>query len=108
MVTPPRTTSILALILLVVGVCLAQHAGRKLVSQVAPEYPPVLKEKMIGGAVKIIAVVARDGTVKTTQIVGGNPALASAAERAVKHWKYSPAPNETSESVTLHFNPHAP
>lgn len=92
--------------LLLPMLCWAQHpSGRKLIRRTDPEYPSLLKDKKIGGIVNVLVTVSADGTVKQTQIVGGNPVLGTAAETAIHHWKYVPAANETTESVTIRFNP---
>jgi outer membrane biosynthesis protein TonB len=59
----------------------------------------------LSGTVKVVAVVAPDGTVKNVQPVGGSPLLLQAAEDAVYKWKYAPAGAESKEPVELHFNP---
>jgi TonB family protein len=82
----------------------AQQA-RKIVYQTNPVYPPVLKNKQIGGLVRIRVVVTPAGSVKQTEDLGGNPALITAAEAAVKQWKFEPAASETREIVTLRFDP---
>ena len=46
---------------------------------------PVLKDKQIGGLVRILVVVTPAGGVKQVEDLGGNPALVTAAEAAVKH-----------------------
>jgi TonB family protein len=79
--------------------------SRKLIYKTNPVYPPVLKDKKIGGLVRILVVVTPAGGVKQTEDLGGNPALVTATEAAVKQWKYEPAPNETREIVTLRFDP---
>lgn len=90
--------------LLVVCVTQAQQA-RKVVYRTKPVYPPVLKEKQIGGLVRILVVVTPAGGVKQTEDLGGNPVLVTATEDAVKQWKFEPAANETREVVTLRFDP---
>jgi TonB family protein len=79
--------------------------SRRVIYRTNPIYPPVLKNERIGGLVRILVVVTPAGSVKQTEDLGGNPALLTAAEAAVKHWKYEPAANETREIVTLRFDP---
>lgn len=57
------------------------------------------------GTVKVLAVVAPDGSVKKIQPVGGSPVLIQAAQDAVYKWKFSPATAETQETIELRFNP---
>ena len=59
----------------------------------------------LGGTVRVIAVVAADGNVKSVEPVGGSPVLIKAAEDAVAKWKFAPGA-ESRESVELHFTPN--
>ena len=86
--------------------CVAQDQQlRRVIHKTNPVYPPVLKDKNIGGLVRILVVVTSTGSVKQTEPLGGNPALVTATEAAVKQWRFEPAPNETREIVTLRFDP---
>jgi|SRR6476661_1445753 len=88
------------------AVCLIQaQQPRRVIYKTNPVYPPVLKDKQIGGLVRILVVVTPAGRVTQTEDLGGNPVLVTAAEAAVKQWKYEPAANETREMVILRFGP---
>jgi outer membrane biosynthesis protein TonB len=52
-----------------------QTEGRKVVSKVVPEYPELASKMQIRGTVKLEALVAPNGKVKLTQVVGGSPLL---------------------------------
>jgi outer membrane biosynthesis protein TonB len=43
--------------------------------------------------------------VKSTKVLGGHPLLVSAAEDAVKKWKFEPAAQEDSGVVEFTFKP---
>lgn len=58
----------------------------------------------LGGTVKVVAVVAPDGSVKKVDPVGGSPILVQAAQSAISQWKYAPG-SESKETVELHFTP---
>jgi outer membrane biosynthesis protein TonB len=58
----------------------------------------------LGGTVKVVAVVAADGNVKSVEPMGGSPVLLKAAEDAVAKWKFAPGA-ESKETVELHFTP---
>ena len=81
------------------------EAGRKLVSKVPPQYPAMAREMRISGNVRLEAVVAPDGKVKSMDIKGGHPILVQAAEDAVSKWKWEPARNESREPIELKFIP---
>jgi TonB family protein len=79
---------------------------RKLISRVEPEYPDTLKRLYIGGVVRVEAIVAPNGKVKGTTLIGGSPILGQSTMKAVKQWKYAPAPSEETIIVTMTFDPH--
>jgi len=83
----------------------AEH--RKVVTRVAPEYPPLARTMAIAGTVRIEALVSGSGSVKTAEVKGGHPMLADAALRAVKKWKWESAGHDTHETVELKFEPTA-
>jgi len=85
----------------------AQDAGaaRKVVSQVSPAYPALARQMHISGNVRLEAVVAPDGKVKSMNIKGGHPILVQAATDAVSKWKWEPAKDESREPVELKFIP---
>jgi TonB family protein len=78
---------------------------RKVVSRVVPEYPEMARTMNLKGSVRLDALVASNGTVKTVQIRGGHPVLAQAAESAIRKWKWQPAAHETLEPVEFKFDP---
>jgi TonB family protein len=80
------------------------EAVRRIVRQTAPSYPELAKKMNLGGTVKVVAVVAADGTVKSVEPVGGSPVLIKAAQDAVAKWKFAPG-GESKEIVELHFTP---
>src|SRR6266403_1718676 len=52
-----------------------EELTRKAKSKVAPTYPELAKRMSIAGVVKVQVVVAPNGSVKTTKVVGGHPLL---------------------------------
>ena len=82
---------------------LAQKAPRKVVSMVKPAYPQTLRNLHIEGLVRLKAMVAANGTVGEITVIGGNPILVENAVKAVKTWKYAPAPTQTEEEIVLNF-----
>jgi len=82
----------------------SQAANRRVVRKVEPQYPVPAKRMNLGGTVKVIAVVAPDGTVKKVEPVGGSPILVEAAATAISQWKYEPG-SESRENIELHFTP---
>src|SRR5260370_7923020 len=70
------------------------EATRKIVSRVVPVYPELANKMQIRGTVKVEAVVAPNGRVKFTQVIGGSPLLAKAAVDPIQNWQWEPAPHE--------------
>jgi protein TonB len=81
------------------------HGGRRATEKVAPVYPELAKRAHIRGVVKLEVVVRPNGSVKSTNALGGNPALIESASEAVRKWKFEAAPEETTEIVQLTFEP---
>lgn len=84
-----------------------QESGeRKIIKKVEAEYPAILKRRGIGGTVRLKVAIRADGTVKDVEVLGGNPALADAAEKAVRQWKFAPG-SETTITLSVSFDPNA-
>lgn len=80
-----------------------EELTRKVKFKAAPAYPEVARRMNIAGVVKIAVVVAPNGTLKSTKVVGGHPLLVSAALDALKRWKFEPAPQESNGVVEFKF-----
>lgn len=87
------------------GIVIAQQqeTERKVLKKVEPEYPSVLRDKGIGGTVRLRVTVKPDGTVKDVQTIGGNAVLVESTTRAVRQWRYAPADRESIIDVSIHF-----
>jgi len=83
----------------------APEAERKVIRKVVPTYPSLARKAGISGVVRLVAIVPANGSVKSIEAIGGNPVLITAAEDAVKEWKYSPATRETRQMIELRFSP---
>lgn len=62
----------------------------KVIRKVLPEYPPIARSARISGVVRLIGIIAKDGTIRNLQLVSGHPLLARAAMDAVRQWVYKP------------------
>src|SRR6202790_1867936 len=78
--------------LLLAVVCLTPVRGqdndRKILKKVEAQYPSILKRRGIGGTVRLKVAIHADGTVKDVEVLGGNPALADAAEKGVRQGRF--------------------
>jgi len=79
--------------------------SRKPKTKVAPVYPDVARRMGVSGIVKLSVVVAPNGTVKSSKVIGGHPVLVNAAMDAMKQWKFESAPTESSGTVEFKFQP---
>jgi TonB family protein len=84
----------------------AQDNARKVLKKAPVQYPTILKSKGIGGVVKLRVFVKPDGTVRDTELVGGNPILAESAQKSVLQWKFSTGNTETVMEISVVFDPH--
>jgi TonB family protein len=96
-----RRTVLLAVLL--ATPVLAQGTGRKVKDRVLPVFPELARRMNLKGAVRIEAVVAPNGKVKSTKVLGGSPVLVLAAQSAVERWRFEPAAQETTETIELLF-----
>ena len=80
--------------------------SRKVKSKVSPTYPELARRMSISGVVKVQVVVAPNGSVKSTKVVGGHPLLVNAAVDAVKKWRFDAASEETTGVVEFKFDPN--
>lgn len=80
--------------------------GRKVVKKAPVQYPSILKSKGIGGIVKLKVYIKPDGSVRDTEVIGGNPILAESAQKSVGQWKFSTGSAETVMEVSVVFDPH--
>jgi TonB family protein len=83
----------------------AQDTTHKVLKKVPVQYPKALREKGIQGDVRLKVFIKPDGSVKDTELLGGNPILAESAQKSVGKWKFSPGNSETTVDVVVHFDP---
>jgi TonB family protein len=76
---------------------------RILLKRVEPEYPKELQQRRIAGTVRLALTVSPRGSVEDVRVMGGNPILAEAAEKAAKEWVYSPSATRSTIEVSIAF-----
>ena len=81
------------------------HLARKIKTRVFPQYPEIARKMALTGTVRLEVIVAPNGNVKDTKVIGGHPILVTAAQDAVKKWKFDPSAAETTETVEIKFDP---
>jgi TonB family protein len=82
-----------------------EELTRRPKTKVSPVYPLVARRMSIAGTVRLAVVVAPNGTVKSTRVIGGHPILVNAATDAMKQWRFEPAPTESTGVVEFKFQP---
>ncbi len=95
----------LAMLLFLAAVSLPAQEGRKLISNPTPPYPDIAKKMHLSGVVKVQVVIAPDGQIKSTKVIGGHPLLVTAVEDTLKKWKYAPSSTETAALLEFNFHP---
>jgi TonB family protein len=61
-----------------------------LVYRVEPAYPALARQTGRSGRVELRAIIARDGTIQSLQVVSGDPLFIQSALQAVQQWRYKP------------------
>jgi TonB family protein len=81
----------------------------QLQSHVNPIYPPAAKAAKVSGSVVVHAVIARDGSMKSLQIISGPDMLRTSTLEALQQWKYRPyllngEPTEVDTTITVNYS----
>ncbi len=89
-------------------------SGPEVLRKVDPRYPPTLRDQGVAGEVVLYAIVRKNGSVDSIQVVRGlHPELDRNAMEALAQWKFEPArrngePVELEAIVRIPFRPVAP
>ncbi|HEV8384640.1 MAG TPA: TonB family protein [Candidatus Acidoferrales bacterium] len=80
----------------------------RLILRVEPKYPSPAKSAGIEGKVVLRAVIAKDGTIQSLEVVSGNPLFIETSREAIAQWRYQPtllhgAPVEVETLITIVF-----
>ena len=79
-----------------------------LVHDVKPIYPQAAVLIRLQGTVVLHALISKEGTIESLQVVSGHPFLARAAKDVVQQWRYRPyilngQPVEIETQITVNF-----
>jgi len=75
-----------------------------------PEYPKKARKKRMGGAVLLTAIISKQGTITSLDVVASpDPLFTQSAVDAVKTWTYKPyllhgEPTEVDTAITVNYN----
>lgn len=80
-----------------------------LIRRVEPVFPVLARQIGRSGRVELRAVIATDGTIKSLQVVSGDPMFYQSAMGAVRQWRYMPTilngqPVEIDTFITVIYN----
>ena len=90
------------------SVQLSPQTAQSVSVSVPPDYPLLARQMKVQGAVRLQALISREGTIQELQILSGPSILATAAREAVKQWHFKPytqngQPVETQARITVNF-----
>lgn len=77
---------------------------RAVKSRVAPVYPEVAKRMRISGMVKLEVTVDAEGKVLDVKPISGNQMLSTAAQEAVKKWKFAVGDGQSTVELAINFD----
>lgn len=80
----------------------------EVISHTQPTYPTLARQMKVQGSVVLQALIGRDGLIQDLRVQSGPGILASAAQEAVKQWRFKPylqngQPVETQCNITVNF-----
>jgi TonB family protein len=61
-----------------------------LIHRVEPLYPVLAQQTHREGRAELRAIIGTDGTIRSLQVVSGDPLFLVSAREAVQQWKYKP------------------
>ena len=75
---------------------------------VEPSYPMLARQMKVQGSVILQALIGTDGLIQDLHVLSGPTILSSAAQEAVKQWRFKPylqdgQPVETEAKITVNF-----
>jgi TonB family protein len=79
-----------------------------LIRRIEPSYPPLAIQARREGTVQIRAIIARDGSVESLEVLSGDPLFIQSSLEAVRQWRYRPTllggePVEVDTYITVNF-----
>jgi TonB family protein len=83
-------------------------AEREPIADATPSYPLLAQHMNVQGSVVLQALIGSDGVVQNLRVLNGPPILVSAAQQAVREWRFKPIvqngqPVETKAKITVNF-----
>jgi TonB family protein len=85
----------------------AQH--ERIADAAQPAYPQLAQHMNVQGSVVLQALIAADGSIQNLRVMSGPAILSSAAQQAVREWRFKPVLQngqavETRATITVNFS----
>ncbi len=89
-------------------VTMSQDTAHAVDRSVEPSYPTLARQMKVQGAVVLQALIGSDGLIQDLRVVSGPGILATAAQEAVRQWRFKPYVEngkavETQARITVNF-----
>ncbi|HYM77336.1 MAG TPA: TonB family protein [Candidatus Dormibacteraeota bacterium] len=83
-------------------------AERERIADAAPVYPQLAQHMNVQGSVILQALIGADGTIQNLRVMSGPAILTTAAQQAVREWRFKPVLQngqavETRATITVNF-----
>jgi protein TonB len=106
--TPPLSASVQPTSNAAEHVKMSVDTSHVLERPVQPSYPMLARQMKVQGAVILQALISADGTIQDLKVLSGPAILASAAQEAVRQWRFKPylqngVAVETEAKITVNF-----
>jgi protein TonB len=80
----------------------------RLAEAIPPAYPPLAQHMNVQGSVVLQALIGADGAIQNLRVMSGPAILSSAAQQAVREWRFKPVYQngqavETRATITVNF-----
>jgi len=87
---------------------MSADAGHVLQHKVDPSYPMLARQMKVQGSVVLQALIGKDGLIQDLHVLSGPGILSSAAQEAVRQWRFRPylqngSAVETEANITVNF-----
>jgi TonB family protein len=84
-------------------------AERETIADATPSYPLLAQHMNVQGSVVLQALIGADGAVQNLRVLNGPPILVSAAQQAVREWRFKPIVQngqavESKATITVNFS----
>src|SRR5712671_7888733 len=81
----------------------------RILNRVQPVYPPLARQTRISGTVRLHAIISKNGSIQSLEVISGHPLLVRAAMDAVQQWRYKPTllngePVEVDTTIDVIFS----